>query len=402
MKRTLIILAIVIVLLGIGAALYFYFSAKGPGIEVGSTPTLPTVGQSQVDSGNTTTAPAQTPPGASARLVEISVGPVVPGLAVVNIPNQNASSSSDVAVHYLERQSGNAFYYLTHNRGITRTSNRTVPGIENALWLPDASTALVQYLSGDTFSTINTYALTASGSDSLTGGGQGFFLPQNLSSIAVSSSSILTLASGVNGSVASVEHTDGTKASLVFTTPLSSLRASFAGKVGYLAFTKPSATLMGNAFLVDASGHFSRVAGPLNGLAALTSPSGKWVLVSYTLSNEMHLQLVSTETNQVIPLPIASIIDKCVWAADDSSVYCGVPVNPPLTYAYPDDWYQGAVHFSDRIWKIDVSGRFTQLVLDFTKETNGSLDAISLALDPQGTTLAFVNKNDGSLWSYQL
>ena len=223
-----------------------------------------------------------------------------------------------------------------------------------------------------------------------------------MADLAVSSTSVLALASGVNGSSASLMRTDGTHSSEIFTTPLSSLRVSFAGKNRYLAFTKPSATLPGDAFIVDSAGRFSRIAGPLNGLVALASPSGKWVLVSYTLPEGMQMELVDAATGAVVPLPVATIADKCVWAADNSAVYCGIPMDPPKNYAYPDDWYQGAVHFSDRIWKIDVTGRYAQLVLDFSKETNSSLDAEALAIDPSGTVLAFINKNDGSVWSYKL
>jgi len=60
------------------------------------------------------------------------------------------------------------------------------------------------------------------------------------------------------------------------------------------------------------------------------------------------------------------------------------------------------VHFSDRIWKINVSGRYAQLVLDFSKENKDSLDAEALVVDSLNTILVFVNKNDGSLWSYSL
>ena len=413
MRRTFIIVAAVIVLVGIGVVAYFYFFAKSPSIVVAPGATLPVAGQNPVsattgDTGNTTVPATGASAGLPARLVKISVGPVVPGVAVVNIKAVNASSSplstslgtGDVAISYIERQSGNIFHYLTRVGTITRTSNRTAPGIEEATWLPDASIAYVRYLSGSDFSTINTYAL-------LDGGSNGFFLPQNLSGVATASTSVLTLASGVNGSAASLMRTDGTHSATVFTTPLSSLRVSFAGGAQYLAFTKPSATLAGNAFIVDKAGNFSRIAGPLNGLVALSSHSGKWVLVSYVRNNEMHLELVSVATGETIPLPVSTIADKCAWTTDDASIYCGIPVSPPTNYAYPDDWYQGAVFFNDRIWKIDVAGRFAQLALDFSKETGGSpdrpgLDAIALALDPAGTTLVFVNKNDGALWSYQL
>lgn len=398
MRRYLIIAAIVMVLAGVGAAVYFIFFTGSAGVAVAPEGAgLPMAGQGAPGTETTgaSNAPASAPIAVSARLVKISAGPVVPGVAVVNNKAASASSSPEVAVKYIERQSGNVYAYLTHARTLTRTSNRTIPGIQSAAWLPDASLAFVRYLSGTDFSTINSYALPASGSG-------GFFLSQNLSDIAVSSTSVLTLASGVSGSVASLMRTDGTRASEIFTTPLSSLRVAFAGKNRYLAFTKPSYALSGSAFLVDGTGRFSRVSGPLNGLVAKASPSGKWVLVSSVFDGGMRMELVNSATGESLSLPVATIADKCVWAADDSAVYCGIPMNPPASFNYPDDWYQGAVSFSDRIWKIQVSGRYAQLVLDFSKENKEALDAEALATDSLNTILVFVNKNDGSLWSYSL
>lgn len=397
MRRTLIITAIIIVILGIGAAAYFYIFARTPSVVVapGTSSNFPSAGQGIIPTGTGQVSTPSSPTAVTAKLVKISSGPVVPGEALIDTKTAGATSSPDVSVNYIERESGNVFSYQVGSAVLTRTSNKTIPGIERASWLPDASAAFVRYLSGTDFSTVNTYALSSTG-------GSGFFLPQDLSGIAVSSTSILTLASGVNGSSASLMRPDGTHASTIFTTPLSALRISFAGKDQYLAFTKPSATLQGDAFLVNSAGHFSRIAGPLNGLVALASPSGKWLLVSSSLNNRMQMELVNTATGETLQLPVATIADKCVWAADDSAVYCGIPLNPSTNYIYPDDWYQGAVHFSDRIWKINVSGRYAQLVLDFSKETGGTLDAEALALDPSGTVLSFINKNDGSLWAYTL
>src|SRR3989344_5202119 len=183
MQRTFIIIAVVVVALGVGVAVYFSFF-NTPSVVVapeGST-TLPVAGQNIPGTEttiNTITAPLSVPVTVSARLVQISKGPVVPGEAVVNIQAKNASSTGDVAVTYIERESGNVFSYLVHAKTLTRTSNKTVPGIQSAAWLPDASVAFVRYLSGDTFSTVNTYALSVDGSG-------GFFFPQNLAGIAVS------------------------------------------------------------------------------------------------------------------------------------------------------------------------------------------------------------------------
>ncbi|MDE2021918.1 MAG: hypothetical protein KGI71_03335, partial [Patescibacteria group bacterium] len=246
MRRALITILTILIIVGAGAALYFYYFMRSPSVAVtpnGSvqfptanqqgTSTLPSIAPgTNVGTSSTPTAPVSV----SARLVQISAGPVVPGEVVVDIPAANASSSPDVAVDYIERQSGNVYSYLVHAATLTRTSNKTIPGIQSAAWLPDASFAFVRYLSGTDFSTINTYALSSDGSS-------GFFLPQDLAGIDVSKGRILALASGVNGSEASVEHADGTHSSTVFTTPLSSLRTSFAGGSSYLAFTKPSAAL---------------------------------------------------------------------------------------------------------------------------------------------------------------
>lgn len=402
MRRTLIIAAIVIVLLGGGLLAYFYFFANTTSVEIAplggnnlpiaGQGTIPTGGEEGASMQNSDTDGAVT---ISARLVKISAGPVTPGAAVADIKAVSATSSPEIIVNYIERQSGNVFSYRVEAAILTRISNKTVPGIIMASWLPDASLAFVRYLSGTDFSTVNTYALPSDGSN-------GFFLRQNLADIAVAPTRILTLTSGVNGSVASLMRTDGTTVSTIFTTPLSALRVSFAGKNKYLAFTKPSVKLPGNAFLVDSEGRFSRIAGPRGGLVAMASPQGKWVLVSFVSDDAMRMELVNAVTGEITPLPVATIADKCVWTTDDSAIYCGVPVNPPFDLNYPDDWYQGAVRFNDRIWKIQVSGRYAQMVLDFPTETKGSLDAEALAVNPAGTVLVFVNKNDGSLWSYKL
>jgi hypothetical protein len=409
MRRYLIIAAGVIVIIGLGLVAYFYFTSNSASVTVApsGSATLPAAGNgtgSGTSGGSTATTPA-TPNKVNSRLVRIDSGPVVPGEVAVDVnllpdgtiatSTKSASTTPDVAIEYIERESGNIFTYLANRGSLTRVSDKTLPGIESANWLPSGATAFVQYLSGSDSSTINTYALPENGQG-------GFFLPQDLAGISVGSTTVLTLASGANGSIATTIYPDGSHSTTAFSTPLSMLRVSFAGKGSYLAFTKSSTTLDGYAYIVDASGNFSRIAGPLPGLVALASPKGDWVLVSYSSAGVMNMELINVATRTAIPLPVATIADKCVWTADESAIYCGIPIDPSASYAYPDDWYQGAVSFNDRIWKIDVAGRLAELTLDFNAQTGTPLDAEALAIDPENKELVFQNKNDGSLWSYQL
>lgn len=415
MRRILIILAILIVLVGCGIGIYFAFfsgSIETPatGLQVG----LPLAGGQAPGAGpqNGGGAVATTSPSAPGtvasvlgQLVKISGGPVVPGVLVTDIRSPSvasttvASSTGGASVSYIERESGNVFSYLTNSKILTRTSNRTVPGLQDAAWLPDASAALVRYLSGDTFSTINTYALPASSAATTS---NGFFLPQDLGGVAASATGILMTASGVTGTSVSLSRLDGTRPTTLFATPLTAIQVSFAGKDTYLVFSKASSGLSGYAFLVDSAGRFTRIAGPLIGLTALASPSGKWVFLSFVRDGIPQTALFNSKDGTTIPLPIGTLTEKCAWAANDTALYCGVPTTTSASNLYPDDWYQGVVHFSDRLWRIDVSGRYAQMILDFQEVSGETLDAMSLALDPAQTTLVFLNKNDGSLWSYSL
>jgi hypothetical protein len=209
-------------------------------------------------------------------------------------------------------------------------------------------------------------------------------------------------ASGVTGTSVSLSRLDGTRPTTLFATPLTAIQASFAGKDTYLVFSKASSGLSGYAFLVDSAGRFTRIAGPLIGLTALASPSGKWVFLSFVRDGIPQTALFNSKDGTTIPLPIGTLTEKCAWAANDTALYCGVPTTTSASNLYPDDWYQGVVHFSDRLWRIDVSGRYAQMILDFQEVSGETLDAMSLALDPAQTTLVFLNKNDGSLWSYSL
>lgn len=402
MRSALITVAVIIVFLGIGGFVWWRYFSGGPSLVASTPSTLPSSATVPVTpAAVSSTSPAVSNPASlaatriSSRLTKISQGPIVPGEVAVDIPAASASSSADVSIEFIERQSGNIFSYALSNGVLMRTSNKTLPGILRALWLPSGKTAYVTYLSGNDFTVVNTYGLAADGSG-------GFFLPQGLADIAVSSTSVLTLASGATGSVASVMKTDGSKSTTAFTSPLSALRIGMAGKGGYIAFTKPSQSVLGDVFFVNTAGGSSRLAGPLPGLVALGNHSGSSVLVSIANGGVMSMFLVDTATALRTPLPIATIADKCVWAADDASIYCAVPVAPPASYSYPDDWYQGAIHFTDRLWKIDVKHRFAQLVFDPSTASIGPLDAEALAVDPKASVLVFLNKTDGSLWSYAL
>ncbi len=415
MKRTILFIALGIVLLGTGVGIYFYFFSSKPSV-VGQTGSLlPSSDNAGGDTGGqggiaqelgVPVAGAGTE--VAPRLIRISDRPVVFGSKVVYVPGVVApttasstpgtvaySTDPDVRVSYIDRESGNVYAFTAHARTLTRISNKTLPALQSAVWTPDASLAFVQYLEKNTSGEqVSTYALPSNGEG-------GYMLEKNISEVAVTgSSTLITLTPSSNGSIASISSTAGVGVRTLFSSLLGSLRLSTGSGVT-VATTKASSKSSGYAFLVSPKdGSFTRILGPFAGLTTLLSPSGKYLLYSYVEKGKVVLAVFDMTAHTATRLPLATLPEKCVWNSNSLSLYCGVPTT--LSGVLPDDWYQGVLSTSDRIWQVDLGSRVATQVVDLQTVGAGQVDAVSLDVDRSGDVLIFTNRVDGSLWMYDL
>jgi hypothetical protein len=399
MKRTLIIVAVIIVLLGIGVGLYLFLRPTAH-LTVGSSGAFGDTGAGTATTQGTT--PVNTSAGSAGtvvapNLIKITAGPVSAGEVAFDIPPVSTSSTTftpgDVGVRYIDRESGNVYQYYALTRKLTRLSDKTLPGIQVASWLPDGSAAFVQFLAqASGVSHVDTYELPFDGNG-------GYFLQQDLAQATViGSSSVFTLTANANGSVGSSASADGSVVKTLFTSPLSSIVGRAAG-ASIVAVTKASSELDGYAFTLS-GGVFTPILGPLRGLTILPSPSGNIILYSYTDGSALHMAALDLVTGTVTNLPLATLAEKCVWTSNNSSLYCAIPTT--VSGNLPDDWYQGAVSFTDRVWRIDLTTRLATLVFDPSTSGNTGIDAVNLTIDPNSQVLIFRNKKDSSLWAYSL
>lgn len=415
MRRTLIIVAGVIVLLAIGVGIYFFIFAKQPTLTGSTGANFPSSGTSggTKESSQPTQELGVPLSGAGTeiapRLIRITDRAVALGSVAVYVPGKKpvatttptasttpvAAYDPDVRVEYIERESGNVYGYQAHARTLTRLSNKTLPGIQEASWLSDGSLAYVRFLAvNGSDETLNTYALPSNGEG-------GYFLESGLSQVITKgTSTLVTLLSTSDGSSATVSTPSGTNVHTLFSSLLSSIRIAFSGN-NYVATTKGSSQSDGYAFVVDGkSGIFTRALGPLPSLSTLPSPSGSLLLYSYLDRGKLALAVLDLSTHVATRLPLATLPEKCVWAADSTAVYCGIPTS--LTGTLPEDWYQGAVSFSDRLWKIDMAGRVASLLIDPKQAGNVDVDAVGMSIDRTNDVLVFKNKRDGALYAYDL
>ena len=420
-RRIIFIFTGVIVAIGVLAALYFLvFASKNGNLTVSNGNPFSGTGSGNVapgsdlpTEGTLNDAGTELAP----RFIKITDGPVARGSVAMDVEtaspaqqpaavslsaSSTATSSApvqttipDVEVRFIDRTSGNVYSYVAHARSLTRISNKTLPGVQLASWTPSGSRAYVQFIAstnGDEH--VSTYALNAEGGD-------GYLLENDLAEAQVSGSSTLfTLFSGSTGSVGTISLADGSNQRTLFSSVLSSL-VVHPTTGDLFATNKPSSHLNGYAFDISrVTGGFSRILGPFPGLSVLPSPDGKNLVYSYTSNGVYYLRVYNVVSHTSTALPLATLTEKCVWSASGLSLYCGVPTN--LQGNLPDDWYQGATVFTDRIWHIDLTQRVATLVLDPNQIGKVNVDAVSLTVDPNEDMLIFTDKHSGALYAYDL
>lgn len=116
----------------------------------------------------------------------------------------------------------------------------------------------------------------------------------------------------------------------------------------------------------------------------------------------------SIKDEELNSLNFTTLTNKCVQETfySDNLIICGVPkeiINYPS--GLPDAWYQGMTTWEDSLYLVNRDYPNGHLLLDFKLDANVSdiIDARNLDTNDQiETHLAFINKNDGSLWTLNI
>ena len=103
----------------------------------------------------------------------------------------------------------------------------------------------------------------------------------------------------------------------------------------------------------------------------------------------------ATEKLQTVLLP-----EKCDLAEVGTELVCGSE-SITLPYEFPDEWYKGKLHFKDIIWSVTASSMTSTMLVD-TFETAREIDVATLEVNYDKTGVYFINKNDNTLWMYEI
>lgn len=384
-RTTKIVLAILILgvlaLLGWGAYSWFFAARGGTGTQPGQRSFLffpsgdtPPATNNQNNNGE----PTSPEPAQNGDLVKIVSDPVI-GATL---------TKDETKLLYYKRAGGNLFRSDPDGKNEEAVLNLTVIGLTDVNWSADRASAILSFIENGT---IKRFIENVSTSSTL-------FLPSSITSVDWSPHDPKVIAyterkaPGVSVTTASSALKN---LRVIFVNTVPDYILQWQNKSSLLLVTPPSFAAPSLALSVALAGKATELPAG-RGLAILPNPLGTVLAVSSVdNSKPLPLRLINQKGETVGTADVATLAEKCAWAADGSAIYCAAPINP--AGRLPDDWYKGLVSFSDRIVKIDSH---TGAVTDILAQS--SFDAINLFADSKNQFLFLTNKTDSGLWRIRL
>ena len=328
-------------------------------------------------------------------------------------------ASSTTVVRWLDRGRGNVYETQGNSLTIKTVSNTVVPKMYETLWDKNLTSFMAFGISADnTVSGIwsELRARIAPKVSSTTSAAEvasftpyelrGKSLPDNILAYAVSprrDRAFIMIEDSGSG-VGYIFKFDGSSPTQLFVSPLTQVTAEWPEEQTITITTKAAADARGYLYFVNTkTGVWKKILGPLPGLTTKVSTDAKKVFVSVAGNADNILSSIYDVTRGTgTDALVRTIADKCVWGNTYKDlVYCAVPAQPTAG-TYPDDWHRGDISFVDKLWQINASTGEVHVISTIIDASDRVIDAFNLGLDARDDFLFFMNKNDLSLWSYDL
>ena len=368
-------------------------------------------------SGQTSTPEKQTPPETTAkaplRLMQISnkvtagftvLPPVLPTTKTVNLSDPSGAPIENPpvipVVRFAEKGTGYIYDIDAQGQGLTKRSGTVIARTSEVVFGNSGAAPVFRYLKTDG-ETITTFLAHIVAPTDITQPGTvaGMFLPDNISTLVASADtkSFLFLVPTANGVAGITMKADGSSKKQVFSSGFSEWLLDWPTD-GVVATTKASAIVPGFAYSVTSAGVFEKLLGSVNGLTTKISPDSKNLLYSVSRNGTLDLHILHVEDGSDVDTGLATLPEKCVWNSASTMAYCGAGISI-ASGQYPDMWYKGTAHFSDALWSIDAAKGTTK---ELSNGEGNYIDATAMMLDQKEGYLFFINKNDGTLWAFNL
>ena len=314
------------------------------------------------------------------------------------------SIASTTLTFFTDKDLGNLYFWSSDTNQTTRLSNETILNTRDITVLIENNTAYVyiKYLNNSGNYQYKSFNIPTSSlvGDILDLNLQATNLPLNIGGIIDNNENLLLVSN--NGSKLLVEVAEADLNNKVTALNLSTKSWIFnlTKNNSVVLNTKPSYVKDGFAFILkNKTNALDYLVVNQKGLTTLISPNEKNVLYSASSGKKINTYIYDLENNQTIKLPFDTLAEKCAWAMDSASIYCGLPINYPLA-SFPDDWYKGLVNFNDNIIGLNITN--PQKFYTIFNLQNNKIDIEKIELSQDERKIFYQDKNTNNLWISEL
>ena len=137
------------------------------------------------------------------------------------------------------------------------------------------------------------------------------------------------------------------------------------------------------------------------GLAPIFSPDGKKVV--FNDNGAKNARYPSIWVQDVVrgaepkKLQLSTLVEKCAWASDNVTIFCGVPENYSNFFIQPDDYYKGKFVSKDSFYKINTETKEKEKLAD-ASQFKKDYDVYRPFVSDDGKDVYFTRKHDGKLY----
>lgn len=382
-KKILIVILFIVIIIGVGYAIYaVFFRAEKPA-EVVAPPAEevtppPTAGLPPAAGAAKPVTPAEIP---------LATGGTVDIPAMETQPALGASLSQGNEVNFYNVSDGK-FYKINEDGTIETLSDKVFYNVANVTWSPNFDEAILEYPDGSNI----LYNFKTQKQATLPKHWQEFDFSPDGKKIAAKS-----IGMDVENRWLTVANPDGTEAQIIeqLGDKAGLIQISWAPHGQIIAFAKNYENLALSEqeilFIGLKGENFKSITVPGMKFEGRWSPSGNKLLYSVTSQASNYLPLLWIVDADLLniganrrSLGVNTWAEKCVFA-DESTLYCAIPKNLPRGAGLEPDM---AKNPADSIWKINLStGQRTVVVVP-----SASMNITSLNLSQDQNYLYFVDK----------
>ncbi len=187
----------------------------------------------------------------------------------------------------------------------------------------------------------------------------------------------------------------------IFNVPFQSatIQWSSDGTTPHYVYPKATSKLQGYLYAIK-NGVINRQ--PISGPGLTAEGNARFIAFTTVSSVEPVSNFRDISSGSTTQSAIVTEPSKCVLGVKYASImYCGYEITQ-YGNDFPDDWYKGTRSFSDRIWQINLNTNQTKQIASPLVIAGRDVDIIDISLGADEKELYFRNKNDNTLWQYEI